>query len=221
MNKKIYLLPILLFVLALTSCEETKEVSKYDNWQSRNDAFIDSLRSVYDQGTVDKDGRKLERFALLTAPDNYIYYKVLDPVTGTPTENNPYEYIEGYEKSDIRPLYTDTVNVYYRGTLINGEYFDGFKGPNPTVFDRPIRVGVSGLLGGSTGVVVGWTEVLQRMTVGTRWKVFIPWEYAYGSSSQTGSGDGVDIPAYSALIFDMQLYNIDNASSNSLEVEEE
>ena len=53
------------------------------------------------------------------------------------------------------------------------------------------------------------------------WKVFIPWEYAYGSSSQTGSGDGVDIPAYSALIFDMQLYNIDNASSNSLEVEEE
>ena len=84
-----------------------------------------------------------------------------------------------------------------------------------------MRTGVSGLLGGSTGVVVGWTEVLQRMTVGSRWKVFIPWEYAYGSSSQTGSGDGVDIPAYSALVFDMQLYNIDNASSNSLEVEEE
>ena len=43
MNKKIYLLPILLLALVFTSCEETKEVSRYDNWQARNEAFIDSL----------------------------------------------------------------------------------------------------------------------------------------------------------------------------------
>lgn len=47
MNKKIYLLPILLLALVFTSCEETKEVSRYDNWQARNEAFIDSLYNVY------------------------------------------------------------------------------------------------------------------------------------------------------------------------------
>ena len=44
MNKKIYLLPILLLALVFVSCEETKEVSIYDNWQERNEAFIDSLK---------------------------------------------------------------------------------------------------------------------------------------------------------------------------------
>ena len=58
MNKKIYLLPILLLALAFTSCEETKEVSRYDNWQARNEAFIDSLYNVYttkvDHGGLDR-----------------------------------------------------------------------------------------------------------------------------------------------------------------------
>ncbi|MEG0038216.1 MAG: peptidylprolyl isomerase, partial [Bacteroides sp.] len=49
MNKKIYLLPLLLLVaLFTTSCEETKEAGKYDNWQPRNQAFLDSLQNVYD-----------------------------------------------------------------------------------------------------------------------------------------------------------------------------
>ena len=55
MNKKIYLLPILLLALVFTSCEETKEVSRYDNWQARNEAFIDSLYNVYTT-EADHDG---------------------------------------------------------------------------------------------------------------------------------------------------------------------
>ena len=50
-----------------------------------------------------------------------------------------------------------------------------------------------------SGVITGWGEVLQRMEVGDRWKVYIPWEYAYGSSGTTG------ILGYSALVFDITL----------------
>ena len=59
MNKKIYLLPLLLLVaLFTTSCEQTKEVGKYDNWQARSEAFIDSIADVYaaqTPATPDKD----------------------------------------------------------------------------------------------------------------------------------------------------------------------
>ena len=57
MSKKLFLAPVLLLLLLLTSCEETTEVSKYDNWQSRNEAFTDSLYNVYttqaDHGGLD------------------------------------------------------------------------------------------------------------------------------------------------------------------------
>lgn len=210
MNKKIYLLPILLFVLALTSCEETKEVSKYDNWQSRNDAFIDSLQNVYATGELDVNHRKLERFEMLSAPGKYIYYKVLSPVTNIPNPNNPYEYIENYVSENMQPYYTDSVYVYYKGCFINRECFDSqFSGANPTVFDSPVKLGVSDL-------VMGMTECLQRIKVGERWEFYIPWKYAYGSSDYTNPNTSITIPGYSTLIFDMQLYGILNRSSNML-----
>lgn len=219
MNKKIYLLPLLLLALVFASCEETKEVSIYDNWQERNENFNDSLRAVYDNGTLDEEGRKLERFELLSNPDNYMYYKRLSPVTETPPVDKPYNYIEGYVASDQQPLYTDTVSVYYKGNLINKQQFDGFSGADPTVFDKSFRFGVSGLMGGSgRGVIVGWTEALQRMKLGERWEIYIPWNYAYGA-------DGNDnIPGYSTLIFDIQLFSIEDPSLKALsllELEEE
>ena len=198
MNKKFYLLPLLLLAVLFASCEETKEVSIYDNWQSRNEAFIDSLQTVYDNGTADKEGRKLERFELLTAPGKYILFKRLTAVTGTPPEGREYEYINGYVYKEVKPLYTDKVSVYYKGTLITGTRFDGFKGAAPTVFDTPSSFTVS-------GVITGWTEALQRMNVGDRWEVYIPWNYAYGSSGND------DIVGYSTLVFDMQLYGIDSS----------
>lgn len=219
MNKKIYLLPLLLLTLVFASCEETKEVSIYDNWQERNQYFNDSLKTVYDNGTLDEEGRKLERFELLTDPDNYLYYKKLSPVTETPPVDKPYNYIEGYVASDQQPLYTDTVSVYYKGSLINKQRFDGFTGADPTVFDNSHRVGVSGLMGNNNeGVIVGWTEVLQRMKLGERWEVYIPWNYAYGAD---GRGS---ILGYSTLIFDIQLFSIEDQSLKALyllELEEE
>ena len=78
MSKKIYLFSLVLLALAFVSCSETEEVGKYDNWRARNEAFIDSLANVY-ATAADKGG--LDRTEMLTAPGNYIYYKVMPSMT--------------------------------------------------------------------------------------------------------------------------------------------
>lgn len=190
MNKKIYLLPILLLVLVLTSCEETKEVGKFDNWRARNEAFIDSLSNTY--ATAPNRGG-LDSIRLISDPFAFIYYKKKTPVV--PEGQQPV-----YGRS---PLYTETVTTYYKGTYIIGEMFDGnFSGANPSIdFSQTTSFAVN-------GVIVGWTEILQRMKVGERWEVYIPWKFGYGSSDYTPIGSSTTIPAYSNLIFDVQLLSI-------------
>ena len=183
MSKKIYLFSLVLLTLAFVSCSETEEVGKYDNWRARNEAFIDSLANVY--ATASGRGG-LERIEMLTARGNYIYYKEIEKAPAANTDS---------------PKYTDYVKVYYKGTNILGEYFDGnFKGDNPVVNEENPSEGDSPTsIFQVSGVITGWGEVLQRMKVGDRWKVYIPWEYAYGSSGTTG------ILGYSALVFDITL----------------
>ncbi len=84
------------------------------------------------------------------------------------------------------------VTVHYRGTLVSGEVFD-------SSYDRgePISFGLD-------KVIPGWTEGLQLMKVGAAFKFYIPYELAYGSRS-TGS-----IPAYSTLIFEVELLDFKN-----------
>ena len=183
MSKKIYLFSLVLLTLAFVSCSETEEVGKYDNWRARNEAYIDSLANVY--ATASGRGG-LERIEMLTARGNYIYFKEIEQAPAANTDS---------------PKYTDYVKVYYKGTNILGEYFDGnFKGDNPVVNEENPSEGDSPTsIFQVSGVITGWGEVLQRMKVGDRWKVYIPWEYAYGSSGTTG------ILGYSALVFDITL----------------
>jgi FKBP-type peptidyl-prolyl cis-trans isomerase FklB len=179
MNKKIALLPVLfLMILSFTSCNETTAVSPYDNWQPRNQAFLDSLQNVIDSKTN-------PNLFVITPMSNSTLKIYAEKVAGFVGQGNP-------------PLDTDTVQVYYRGKLINGEVFDkNFAGAAPdSNFDVPFKSVVSG------GVIVGWTEVLRLMKKGERWNVYIPYQLAYGTS---GSGT---ILGYSTLIFDMNLINI-------------
>lgn len=66
MSKKIYLFSLVLLALAFTACSETEETSRYDNWQARSVAFIDSIASVYDspenQTLANDDPEKLHRY---------------------------------------------------------------------------------------------------------------------------------------------------------------
>jgi FKBP-type peptidyl-prolyl cis-trans isomerase FklB len=85
------------------------------------------------------------------------------------------------------PAASDVVTVNYRGTLIDGTEFDSsYKRGQPAQF--PVG-----------GVIHGWTEALQKMNVGSKWKLFIPSELAYGENGQRG------IPPNSVLIFEVEL----------------
>jgi FKBP-type peptidyl-prolyl cis-trans isomerase FklB len=89
--------------------------------------------------------------------------------------------------SGSTPTANDTVTVHYRGTLIDGTEFDSsYKRGQPAEF--PVG-----------GVIRGWTEALEKMTVGSKWRLFIPSELAYGERGQNG------IPPNSALIFEVEL----------------
>jgi len=91
------------------------------------------------------------------------------------------------------PKTTDRVKVHYRGTLIDGTEFD-----SPDKQDEPSGFAV-------TGVIKGWTEALQLMKVGAKWKLFIPSELAYGADP----GPGGKIEPHAALIFDIELVGIE------------
>ena len=92
------------------------------------------------------------------------------------------------------PTAEDKVKVHYTGMFIGGEVFDSsVERGEPTTF-------------GVTQVIKGWQEALQLMPVGSKWKIFIPQNLAYG---ERGAGGG-SIPAYATLIFEMELLEIIN-----------
>ena len=91
-----------------------------------------------------------------------------------------------------KPKATDTVKVHYEGTLIDGTVFDSsYERGEPIEF--PLN-----------GVIKGWTEGLQLMSVGSKYKFFIPYQLAYGER-----GAGQQIPPYAALIFTVELLGIE------------
>ena len=96
--------------------------------------------------------------------------------------------VEGNGK---KPKASDRVRCHYEGTLIDG-----------TVFDSSVRRGEPAVFGVSQ-VIAGWVEALQLMGEGSKWRLFIPQDMAYGAH---GAGD--NIPPYSALIFDVELIDV-------------
>jgi len=100
-----------------------------------------------------------------------------------------YEIIK--EGNGAIPKATDQVKCHYHGTLING-----------TVFDSSVQRGTPATFGVNQ-VIQGWVEALQLMPVGSKWKLFIPSNLAYGTS-----GAGQSIEPNSALIFEVEVLDI-------------
>lgn len=95
---------------------------------------------------------------------------------------------EGTGKS---PSASDQVTTHYHGTLIDGTVFDSsYERGQPATF--PVN-----------GVIAGWTEALQKMKEGAKWRLFIPSDLAYGSQ---GAGDVIG--PNSTLIFDVELISV-------------
>ncbi len=99
------------------------------------------------------------------------------------------------EGTGAKPAATDTVEVNYAGTLLDGTEFDSSYKRGSTV-SFPVN-----------GVIPGWTEALQLMPVGSKWQLFIPSELAYGPG---GTGGG-PIGPNATLIFDVELVSIKEA----------
>jgi len=95
------------------------------------------------------------------------------------------------EGTGATPKASDTVNVHYHGTLIDGKVFDSSVNRG-----EPATFGV-------TQVISGWVEALQLMPVGSKWKLYIPSELAYGAQ-----GAGQAIAPHTALIFEVELLSI-------------
>jgi len=95
------------------------------------------------------------------------------------------------EGSGEKPKASDTVEVHYHGTLTDG-----------SVFDSSVQRGEPATFG-VTQVIPGWVEALQLMPAGSKWRLFIPSELAYGER-----GAGQAIAPHSTLVFDVELLGI-------------
>ncbi|MBR1388212.1 MAG: FKBP-type peptidyl-prolyl cis-trans isomerase [Prevotella sp.] len=168
--------------LFTVSCsEDSEEDSEYADWQARNEATTDSW-------AANSSYRKIRT------------YTQDDTSTGA---NSAYIYVEVLESGDgtESPIFTDTCRVAYRGRLIpTTNYKEGY------VFDQSFLNDFDKTTAGTadyaaSGVVVGFSTALMNMHAGDRWRVYIPYQLGYGTTSSGA------IPAYSNLIFDIALYD--------------
>lgn len=112
--------------------------------------------------------------------------------TGINTTESGLQFEVVEEGNGKKPAATDTVKVHYHGTLIDG-----------TVFDSSISRGEPATFGVHQ-VIPGWTEALQLMSVGSKYRLYIPQNLAYGAHPHPGGA----IKPFMALIFDVELLDI-------------
>ena len=101
------------------------------------------------------------------------------------------QYVVLTEGTGAKPKATDRVKCHYEGRLTDGTVFDSsYRRGEPAVF--PLH-----------GVIAGWTEGVQLMGEGAKFRFFIPYQLAYGER-----GAGQSIPPYAALVFDVELIEV-------------
>lgn len=109
---------------------------------------------------------------------------------GVQTTQSGIQYEVLREGNGPKPSANDSVKMHYHGTLVDGTVFDSSIDRN-----EPIVHNVDGF-------IAGWTEILQMMPVGAKYRVVIPYNLAYGAQG------GGPIPPYATLIFEMELLEI-------------
>ena len=124
----------------------------------------------------------------LAAGNDYLAKNKSKAGVKTTASGLQYEVIK--KGSGPKPKTTDTVKVHYHGTLVDGTVFD-----SSVQRGEPIEFAV-------TGVIPGWTEALQLMSVGDKWKLTVPPGLAYGPQARG------NIPPSSVLIFEVELLGI-------------
>jgi FKBP-type peptidyl-prolyl cis-trans isomerase len=115
---------------------------------------------------------------------------------GVKTLPSGLQYVVLKDGAGASPKATDTIRAHYRGKLINGEVFDqSYEGEQPTKDEQPLEIQAD-------QVISGWTEALQLMKVGSKWRLFLPSELAYKDSANGPGGPN------SVLVFDVELVGV-------------
>ena len=168
-----------------------------------SDAFAKAINDVFTKSTVEMINEESNNFlqtyfqslagkkggANLEAGQKFLAENAKKE--GVVTLESGLQYIVLTEGNGIIPTAADDVTTHYHGTLIDG-----------TVFDSSVDRGEPATFGVSQ-VIKGWTEALQLMKEGSKWRLFIPSNLAYGER-----GAGADIGPNSTLIFEIELIKV-------------
>ena len=176
--------------LALVSCSESSDVEdEYADWQKRNNTYFSNI--AHTARTAIAHGDKTWK--------GFLTYTKVDSAKAETTDSIFVKVIEEGKGSGC-PVFTDSVKVHYCGRLIpsksypEGRIFD--KTFSGNVFDAKVSYPEKFTV---NSVVTGFATALMHMHIGDHWLVYIPAKLGYGSASQT------NIPAYSMLVYEMQL----------------
>ena len=199
MSKKIFIFLLSIIpVFGLISCSETDDtVSEFDDWQNRNETYFNDIytKAIADPTDQLDTIRKfsLNPYASATQGDFIVVQK-----------------IENSESTSGSPQFTDEVKISYRGRYIpTTNYKDGY------VFDQTYQgdfnwESVHTIETTFSSFVTGFSTALQKMRIGDRWRVYIPYQLGYGESGSDA------ILGYSTLIFDISLHAFKRPDAGSV-----
>jgi len=187
---------LFLFIVAgmISSCSSEEE----NVWRTRNESIFDALgKKIVVSPRYQTIG---PNDTVKVAYDTLLYVKINpeDVITDTASNGSLVKYrVLSKSTNTQAPYFNSEVKFHFEGRLINGTIFDTTYGKNSS---GPVSALVRGNKVG--GIIRGWTEILQKMHVGDKYEVYIPWNMGYGES-QSGT-----IPGYSTLTFIMELVEI-------------
>jgi FKBP-type peptidyl-prolyl cis-trans isomerase FklB len=151
---------------------------------------IPAIQAAFEQINAEITARREEEAKVLAAEgESFLKENALREEVTVTASGLQYEILTVGEGA--KPTADATVRTHYHGTLINGTVFDSsYERGQPAEF--PVG-----------GVIKGWTEALQMMPVGSKWRLYIPHDLAYGER-----GAGASIAPFSTLVFDVELLDI-------------